>query len=139
MSNLISPAQVNMNRCNGLALYLGSYWSVPVSVVSRENGVDTPVDLTGYVGSCAIKKRVDDDTAIWSPEVVIDSEDPSKFTVSLSSDQSLNFSYKAESFKDSIVLYYEVKFRDEVSNEEYRSIYGDLECIPAVIDNDDNN
>jgi len=138
MSSLISPAQVNMNKCNGLALYLGSYWTVPVSVVSRDNGVDTPVDLSGYEGTCAIKRRVDDDTAIWTPEVTIDSEDPSRFIISLSSDQSLNFSYKAMSFQDSITLYYEVKFRDIVSNEEYRSIYGDLECIPAVIDSDDN-
>lgn len=138
MSNVISPAQVNMNRANGLALYLGSFWTVPVSVISRENGIDTAVDLSGYVGSCAIKRRVDDDTPIWTPEVIIDSEDTSKFTVSLSSDQSINFNYKAESFCDSIILYYEVKFRDVISGEEYRSIFGDLEAVPAVIDSDDN-
>lgn len=139
MSNIISPAQVNMTKCNGLALFLGSYWSVPVSVVNRENGVDTPVDLSGYTGTCAIKYRVDDDTPIWTPEVTISEDDHSMFIISLSSDQSLNFSYKAESFADIITLYYEVKLKDSISNEEYRAIYGDLEAVPAVIDNDDNN
>jgi len=137
MKAIISPVQVNLTKANGLALYQGSAWSLPVSVVSRENGIDTPTDLSGYTGSCTIKRRVDDDTPIWTPTVTIDNEDHSKFVVFLSSDQSQNFEISAESFADSLIAYYEVRMKDTISGEEYRAIYGDLEIIPSAQDEDD--
>ena len=50
MPNLIEPATVNFTRGNGLAISQNAQWIVPVSVFSRDNLVDTNIDLTGYTG-----------------------------------------------------------------------------------------
>lgn len=139
MSNIINPCKVDLTRANGLALYKNSYWTLPVTVLSRENLTDTPVDLSGYTGVCVIKKNVNDDTPLATPEVTISQDDPGVFVVSLDSTLSVNIPTPGESFCDVGDYYYQVDLIDSVSQESYRSIYGRLEVVPSVIDSDDNN
>ena len=46
----LSPVEVNLTLCSGLAIYKGADWTVPITVSERVNLKDTPVDLTGLVG-----------------------------------------------------------------------------------------
>lgn len=138
MSTIISPANVNFTRCNGLAIYRGSFWEVPVTISTRENLVDTPVDLTGFVGSCAIKLHTGDDTPVATPEVSISATTTGLFTLSLSSSLSQNIPTTGRDFEETNTMYYEVQLTDTTSQESYRALYGEVEIIPAVLDADDN-
>ena len=138
-NNILSPANVNFTKCNGLCIYAGSFWSVPVTVLSRENLTDSPVDISGYVGSCVIKQNVNDDVPVATPEVTISQDVTGLFTISLSSSLSLNIPTVGRSFKDVNEMFYEVNLKDIISQESYRVLYGVVEVIPACEDADDNN
>ena len=139
MSSLINPCKVDFTRANGLALYKNSFWSIPVSVLSRENLTDTPVDLSGYTGVCCIKKSVNDDTPLAMPEVTISQDEMGVFIISLDSSLSVNIPTPGDSFCDVGDYYYQVDLIDGISQESYRALYGRLEVVPSVIDSDDNN
>lgn len=138
MSSIISPAQINFTKANGLCIYRGSYWEVPVTIFSRTNLVDEPVDLSNYTGTCAIKRNTGDDTPLAMPEVVISDSTPNLFIVSLSSSLTQNIPTTGSTFDDYDTYYYEVTLTDKTSQESYRAIYGNVDVIPAVLDSDDN-
>lgn len=137
MSSLITPCQINLSRNNGLCIYKGSFWEVPVTIFSRTNLVDEPVDLSGYTGTCAIKRNTGDDTPLAMPEVTISSTTSNLFTISLSSSLTQNIPTSGSTFEDYDTYYYEVNLIENESQESYRAIYGNVDVIPAVIDSDD--
>ena len=139
MSSLISPVKIDLTTNNGLCIYAGSFWSLPVTIVSRENLVDTPVDLSGYTGKAVIKRNINDDTPVAVPTVEISQTNVGQFVVSLSSELSQNIPTVAvDSFADYSEYFYEVRFTDNLSGEEYRAMYGTVQVIAAVIDSDDH-
>ena len=137
MSLNLLPCQINLTKANGLCIFQGSYWSLPVSISVRSNLTDEPVDLTGYTGACVIKRRVSDDTPIAVPTVDISQVVTNNFVVSLSSDLTRNLPINATSFEDTEILYYEVSLINDETGESSRILYGDVEVIPGVIDSDD--
>lgn len=137
MSSLIQPAQVDFTRCNGLSLYKGSFWAVPVVVSTRVNLTDTPVDLTGFTGRCVIKKDLNDANPVAEPDVEISAEQTGLFTISLGSNLSQNIPTTGNKYCDPSIYQYEVRLIDGVSHEEYRALYGIIEVIPSAIDSDD--
>lgn len=137
MSAIIQPAQVDFCKCNGLAIYKGSFWSVPVVVASRTNLVDTPIDLTGYEGRCVIKRDLNDTNPIAEPSVEVSTEQTGLFTISLGSNLSQNIPTDGDTYCESSTYQYEVRLIDIESQEEYRALYGKIEVIPSAIDSDD--
>ena len=137
MSAVIQPAQVDFCKCNGLAIFKGSFWTVPVVVSSRVNLTDTPIDLTGYTGRCVIKKDLNDANPIAEPDVEISTEQTGLFTISLGSNLSQNIPTTGDRYCEPSVYQYEVRLIDEESHEEYRALYGNVEVIPSAIDSND--
>ena len=137
MSQIIQPAQVDFCKCNGLAIYKGSFWAVPVIVSSRVNLTDTPIDLTGYTGRCVIKKHLNDANPVAEPDVEISTEQTGLFTISLGSNLSQNIPTEGDKYCEPTIYQYEVRLIDSVSQEEYRALYGNIEVIPSAIDSDD--
>lgn len=137
MSLNLQPIQINLTKANGLCIYQGSYWALPVSISVRSNLTDEPVDLTDYTGTCVIKRRVSDDTPVAVPTVEISQTMSNSFLVSLSSDLTRNLPINATSFDDTEILYYEVSLISNSTGESSRILYGDVEIVPGVIDADD--
>lgn len=137
MSLNLQPIQLNLTKANGLCIYQGSYWALPISISVRNNLADEPVDLTDYTGACVIKRRVSDDVSVAVPTVEISQVVTNNFVVSLSSDLTRNLPINATSFEDTEILYYEVSLISNSTGESSRILYGDAEIVPGVIDSDD--
>lgn len=131
----IQPCEVNFTKSNGLGIYQGSSWEVPITVCERNNLVDTPIDLKGYTAKCVIKKNLNDDTPIVTPTVSISEDVEGLFTISLSSSLTQNLITKGHCFHDIEPYCYEVRFND--GTDEHRALYGTVEVVGSCIDNDD--
>lgn len=139
---MITPATVNFTLCNGLAIYKGADWVVPVSVcertVSEGNIVDTPIDLTGYTGSAAIKRHTGDDEAAAIPTVEITDAVNGEFQISLSAAETSAIVVKGGDWRDVATFQYDVYLTETASGSVYRALQGYVEISPSVLDEDDN-
>lgn len=136
--NVIQPCRVDFTPENGLCIYAGSSWVVPVTICQRENLKDEPMDITGYEGRASIKMSLSDATPLAEPEVEISDSETGLFTISLGSELTQNLPTPGKCFCDIAKLQYEVRLTDKESGEEYRALYGDVFCIPSAFDSDDN-
>lgn len=137
MPTLISPARVDFTRENGLLIYRGSEWVVPVTVCNRENLVDTPISLDGFSGKCCIKKNLTDDTAVAEPTVEISETETGLFIISLNSDLTQNIPTTGKNYCDLNEYFYEVRLIEDATGSEYRALYGSVYVSPSAIDSDD--
>ena len=72
MASKLATATVNFTLANGLGIYQGSEWVIPVAVSDRDgNGEESVIDLTDYIGRCSIKKEANYDMPILQPTVEI--------------------------------------------------------------------
>lgn len=133
----LSPVEVNMTLCSGLAIYKGADWTVPITVSERVNLKDTPVDLTGLVGKCAIKHSPNDDVPIAMPTVRITDAVNGQFEIYLPASETIKFITDGDSWKDVSEYQYEVVFENTNTNETYRTLQGFVEVSPSVIDDND--
>lgn len=135
MPNIIEPVNCNFTKGNGLAIYQNAVWSVPVSVWTRENLVDTPFDLTGYTGVMEVKEKADYDSTLFSPEVIIEGN---VITLYLSSEKSKNIVIEGENAQDTKTWVYTVDLTD-AEGTVYRALQGNVEVSPSVIKNTIDN
>lgn len=139
----LSPANVNFTLCNGLCIYQGADWAVPVSIsertVSEGQITDTPVDLTGYTGSAAIKKYCGADQAIALPTVEITDAINGKILISLSAAETAALVVNGNTFRDVTTLVYDVYLTETETGEISRILMGNIDVSPAVLDGDDIN
>lgn len=130
--NQISPATINLTICNGLGIYQGAYWEIPVTVSERDKLIDTPIDLTGYTGRCTIKKCASDDEPIATPDVTITDPESGVFVISLSSNLTKNLIKRGCTHKDITTYQYDVYL--DKDGESYRALQGYVEVSPSVTD-----
>lgn len=139
---MLSPATINFTICNGLAIYKGAEWSVPVTVSDRDvkegNIKDTPVDLTGYTGRAAIKRYAGDDNPLAVPSVEITNPTEGQFLISLSAAETSALIVKGGDWKDVAVFQYDVYLDEATSGSSYRVLQGYVEVSPSVVDNTDH-
>ena len=133
----INPCTVSFNVCNGCAIYQGADWVVPVRVSNRINCVDTPIDLTGFVGECSIKKYAGDDEPLAMATVTITDAADGRFTISLTAEQTSMLITQGLTWKDTNVCQYDCYLFNEQTGERYRVLQGSVEVSPAVTDMND--
>ena len=133
----LSPVEVNLTLCSGLAIYKGADWTVPVTVSERVNLKDTPVDLTGLVGKCAIKHSPNDDAPIAMPRVEITDAKNGQFELYLPASETIKFITDGDSWKDVSEYQYDVVFENTTNGETYRTLQGFIEVSPSVVDGND--
>lgn len=142
MSQIITPATVNFLLCNGLAIYKGADWVVPVTVSDRNvtegKIVDTPIDLTGLTGRCAIKKRAGDDAAVAIPTVEITDPVQGQFLISLSAEETASLIVKGKDWRDVTEYTYDLYLDDASTGVSYRALQGIVEISPSVVDGNDH-
>lgn len=131
MPNIIEPVNCNFTRGNGLAIYQNAVWSVPVSVWTRDNLVDTPFDLSGYTGKMEVKEKADYDATLFSPEVILEGN---VITLYLSSEKSKNIVIEGDNAQDTKTWVYTVDLTDP-EGIVYRALQGNVEVSPSVIKN----
>ena len=140
---MITPANVNFTLCNGLAIYKGADWIVPVTINERNvvegNITDTPIDLTGYTGKAAIKKYAGDDNPVAVPTVEITDPVQGQFTISLSAEETANLIVKGGNWKDTATFQYDVYLEETASGAVHRALQGYVEVSPSVLDSTDHN
>ena len=129
MPNIIEPCTCNFTKANGLAVYQNAVWSVPITLWTRENLVDTAFDLTGFTGKMDVKERADYEEVLFSPEVIIEGN---TFTLYLDSDKSANIIIEGDSPKDTKTFVYTVDLTDK-DNKTYRALQGNIEVSPSTI------
>ena len=139
----LQPGNINFSLCNGLCIYQGADWTVPVQIsersVSQGHIIDTPIDLTGYTGSAAIKKYCGADSAIALPEVEITDPTEGKILISLTSEETASFVVNGNTYRDVTSYVYDVYLTETESGEVSRILEGTVEISPAVLDGNDLN
>ena len=133
----LSPVEVNMTLCSGLAIYKGADWRVPITVSERVNLKDTPVDLRGLVGKCAIKCHAGDDAPIAMPRVEITDAKNGQFELFLPAEETIRFITEGDTWKDVSEYQYDVVFENTTNGETYRTLQGFIEVSPSVVDGND--
>ena len=140
MNIQLSPATLNCNLCNGLGIYAGAEWSLPVQVcerkVSEGHIVDTPVDLTGLTGRASIKAYAGADQAVAIPTVEITDATDGRILISLTAEETSAIVVRGYTWKDVSVFQWDCYLDD--GNESYRILQGSIEVSPKVTDGDDH-
>lgn len=138
----LSPGNINFTLCNGLAIYVGADWSVPVQIsernISQGSITDTPVDLTGLTGRCAIKKYAGADQAVALPTVEITDPENGMILISLSAEDTSNIIVSGNTWKDTTTYVYDVYLDDGTTGESCRILMGNVEVSPSVTDSNDH-
>lgn len=135
MPNLIQPCRFDISECSGLAIYRSSDWTLSYKISEREGLVDTPVDLSGYTGRASIKHLLTDETPIVEPQVSTNAD--GTVVVSLGSALTKNIIVPGKTYNDTCTLMYEVILHKEDTNEDFRSLYGEIACIGSCFDAND--
>lgn len=134
--NRLSPCQLNLTLCNGLAIYRSSDWTLSFKISERENLTDTPIDLSGYTGKANIKKFLTDEEPIAQPSV--DTYADGTVVVSLPAELTRNLICQGKTYNDPDTFQYEVILTDESTGENFRTLFGSVEVSPSAFDNNDN-
>lgn len=129
----ITPANVNFKLIDGNAIYKGSDWYVEISIVNRENNVDTPINLAGFSGVCQIKRTTSDsEEPIISPKIDIIDPEGGTFSISLQENETALIPTTGSSYNQVERYQYEVKLTD-LSGEVQRVMHGYVEVSPTAI------
>ena len=135
MSNKIQPCKLDLTSCSGLCIFRSSDWTLSYRISTRDNLVDTPIDLSGYTGKCNIKKFLTDETPIAQPSV--DCDENGNVVVSLPAELTTNLICVGKTYNEPDIFQYEVILTDGETEENFRSLYGSVEVIPSAFDNND--
>jgi NaMN:DMB phosphoribosyltransferase len=139
----LSPASINFNICSGLAIYVGSEWKIPVTISQRDvvqgRVIETPVDLTGATGRCAIKKYAGADASIAIPTVEITDAQNGQILISLSAEETAAIIVQGNTWRDTLTAVYDVYLDDSETGESYRILMGTVDISPAVCDSNDHS
>lgn len=133
MSSYISTATVNFTLGNGLGIYQGSEWVVPIAISERDDSStdETPIDITGAVGRCSIKREANFDIPLLIPAVVITDPKNGKLELHLTNEDTQISEIVGDNAQDVTVLQYDVylDFPNGVTN---RILQGYVEISPSV-------
>ena len=133
----INPITLNLSFCSGLCIYQGADWQLPVRLSNRIQTVDTPIDLTGFVGECAIKQYCGDDEPIVMPTVTITNATNGEFTISLTAEQTSGMIAQGRTYKDVATFQYDVNLIKSATGETYRVMQGSVDVSPSCLDSND--
>lgn len=132
MSSNLATATVNFTLANGLGIYQGASWSIPITITDRdEDGIETPINLTGYTGRCSIKEEANYDLPLLQPDVVMVSPENGQLTLELSDEDTELSQITGKTYDDVRVLQYDV-FLDTEEGDSMRILQGYVEVSPSV-------
>ena len=80
---MLKPAAVEFSVANGNAILQGSPWGAEITITEREDGVNTPVDISGMIGSCVIKNSAKSPEILAVPYFLIVDGPAGKFSLAL--------------------------------------------------------
>ena len=110
---VLTPANIDFLLVQGNAIYKGSDWEITVNISDITDGVETPIDLTGYTGECNIRKTtLDTDPLVASPLVTIDDPTNGCLTLSLTASETETIPATGATYSEVERYQYEVKLTD---------------------------
>lgn len=133
MAAYISTATVNFTMGNGLGIYQGSEWVVPITISERDDSStdETPIDLTGVEGRCSIKKEANFDIPLLEPTVVITDPKNGRLELHLTNEDTEISEIVGDNAQDVTVLQYDV-YLDFPNGATNRILQGYVEVSPSV-------
>lgn len=128
----IMPATINFKRIDGNEILQGSDWYIEMTLVDRVAGVDTPINLTGYTGTCQIREDATSETTVAEPTITILDGAGGSFSISLSEIETAAIPTTGLTHKEVTRYQYEVQL-DDGAGGIYRALQGYVEVSPTVI------
>lgn len=130
---ILAPANIDFLLVQGNAVCKGSDWEVTVTISDITDGIETPVDLTGYTGECNIRKTtLDTDPLIASPIVTVSNPVNGELKLSLDASNTILIPTQGTSYSEVERYQYEVKLTDP-DGEKQRIMHGYIEVSPTAI------
>lgn len=114
----------------GLGINKAADWRVSVSLFTRTNGVDTPIDLTGYTGRSSMKANATDTTATATISVAIEGENHNIITLSM--DSTATALIPTTGRKAGEVTRYQYDVLLTKGAEQYRVLAGGIDVSPNI-------
>lgn len=143
MNIQLSPAVLNCTLCNNLAIFVGSTWTLPVTIsertVSEGHITDTPIDLTGLTGRASIKKYAGADQPIAVPKVEITYPTEGQILISLTAEETAAIIVQGNSWRDVTTYEWDCYLDDPETGDSYRILQGSIEISPSCTDSDDHS
>lgn len=128
----ITPATINFKQIDGNEILQGSDWYIEMTLVDRVAGVDTPINLTGYTGTCQIRESATSEIAVAEPTITILDGPGGTFSISLSETETATIETTGQTFKNVTRYQYEVQLNDGQGGV-YRALQGYVEVSPSII------
>ncbi len=124
---MLKPAAVEFSVANRNAILQGSPWGAEITITEREDGIDTPVDISDMVGRCVIKESAKAREAIAEPALVVTNGPAGVFSLSLTAQETKAISTPGRSYRDTTRFYIEARL------DEDRILNGIVEVVPSLI------
>lgn len=126
------PAKLNLKFSDGNAIFKGADWSIEVTIIERTKSIETPVDLTGYLGICQIREKPDSEQAVAAPLITFTDPTNGTFTISLDKSETAVIPASGKSPVDVTVYQYEVLLKDPDAVVS-RALYGTVDVSPSLV------
>jgi hypothetical protein len=123
---MLKPAAVEFSVANGNAILQGSPWGAEITITEREDGVDTPVDISGMLGSCVIKNSAKSHEILAVPYFLIVDGPAGKFSLALTAEETAAITTPGKSHRETTRLYFEAHL------DEFRILHGIVEVVPSI-------
>jgi photosystem II stability/assembly factor-like uncharacterized protein len=123
---MLKPAAVEFSVANGNAILQGSPWGAEITITEREDGVDTPVDISGMLGSCVIKNSAKSPEILAVPYFLIVDGPAGKFSLALTAEETAAITTAGKNHRETTRLYFEAHL------DEFRILHGSIEVVPSI-------
>ncbi|MEL7556618.1 MAG: hypothetical protein AAGU26_10585 [bacterium] len=124
---MIKPATIDLTVANGNGILQGSPWEISVNVSEREDGIDTPIDISTMAGACIIKDSAKSREILAAPAFAITDGPGGNFTLSLTAAETEAIPASGKSHRETSRLYIEVRL------DEDRALQGTIEISPTLM------
>lgn len=143
MNIQLAPAVLNCSLCSGLAVYVGSTWTLPVTIsertVSEGHIIDVPVDLSGLSGRAAIKAWAGADQPIALPTVEITDPTQGQILISLTAEETAAIIVQGNTWRDVTTYEWDCYLDDAETGDSWRILQGSIDISPSCTDSNDHS
>ncbi|MPL66050.1 hypothetical protein SDC9_11718 [bioreactor metagenome] len=124
---MIKPATIDLTVANGNGILQGSPWEISVNVSEREDGIDTPVDISDMIGACIIKDSAKSREILAAPAFATTDGPGGNFRLNLTATQTAAIPAPGKHHRETSRLYIEVRL------DEDRALQGTIEISPTLM------
>lgn len=104
----LNPAIINFKLIDGNAILKGSDWNVEITIVDKDGSIETPFNLTGFIGKCQIRTDANSDVLIASPIFTLINPSEGTFSLSLNELETSLIPTTGRTFRDTTKYQYPI-------------------------------